>query len=203
MNQPQVDWQKMGNLIPCVVQDNSTQNVLMLGYMNPEAYQKTQETGFVTFYSRSRNKLWQKGETSGHKLEVRSLHLDCDNDALLAKVDPVGPTCHKGVTSCFTENELSGLSFLGALDKLIEQRYESQPEGSYTTKLFQEGIHRMAQKVGEEGVEVALAAKDQDTEELLGESADLIFHLMVLLRGKGHSLQDALAVLQQRRQESR
>ena len=192
------DWQKMGHLLPCVVQNAHNGMVLMLGYMNQEALNVTRRKGFVTFYSRSRDCLWTKGETSGNKLQVVSLELDCDRDAILVRADPKGPTCHKGVDSCFSGDYKSALGFLGDLDTLLTQRYLDRPPGSYTTSLFDAGIHRMAQKVGEEGVEVALAAKDDDADAFLGESADLLFHLMVLAKGKGHSLQDILQVLQDR-----
>ena len=193
-----IDWEKMSGLVPTIVQDQNTSEVLMLGYMNKESLEKTLETGLVTFYSRSQEKLWPKAETSGNTLTLVSIDQDCDNDSLLIKAHPKGPTCHKGTISCFDSAPAPELGFLGSLSALVASRAEKLPEGSYTTKLFEAGIHRMAQKVGEEGVEVALAAKDDDQKEFLGEAADLIFHLMVLLQGKGSSLAEVVKILQSR-----
>ncbi len=190
-----LDWAKGDGMLPVIVQDASNLRVLMLGYMNNEALVATRESGFVTFYSRSKQRLWKKGESSGHVLELVSIQTDCDNDTLLVLARPYGPTCHLQRDSCFPE---APTSFLVDLDGLVKQRGLDRPAGSYTTRLFDEGIRRIAQKVGEEGVETALAAVVQDDSALLGESADLLFHLTVLLRARGLSLQDAVAVLQQR-----
>lgn len=192
---PGLDWAKGGGLLPVIVQDASNLRVLMLGYMNIEALAATRDSGFVTFYSRSKQRLWRKGESSGHVLELVSIQVDCDNDTLLVLAKPHGPTCHLQRKSCFPD---APSSFLAELDALVQHRESDRPTGSYTTRLFDEGIRRIAQKVGEEGVEAALAAVVQDDAALLGESADLLFHLTVLLRARGLSLQDAVAVLQQR-----
>ena len=192
---PGLDWAKGGGLLPVIVQDASNLRVLMLGYMNIEALAATRDSGFVTFYSRSKQRLWRKGESSGHVLELVSIQVDCDNDTLLVLAKPHGPTCHLQRNSWFPD---APSSFLADLDALVQQRESDRPTGSYTTRLFDEGIRRIAQKVGEEGVEAALAAVVQDDAALLGESADLLFHLTVLLRARGLSLQDAVAVLQQR-----
>lgn len=190
-----LDWAKGDGLLPVIVQDANNLRVLMLGYMNREALAATRASGFVTFYSRSKQRLWKKGESSGHVLELVSLQADCDNDTLLVLVHPHGPTCHLQRDSCFPQ---SPSSFLADLDALVRQREQDRPAGSYTTRLFEDGIRRIAQKVGEEGVEAALAGVVQDDAALLGESADLLFHLTVLLRARGLSLHDAVAVLQQR-----
>ncbi len=195
-----IDWQKMQGLIPAIVQHASEGTVLMLGYMNPEAFTKTLESRQVTFFSRSKQRLWTKGESSGHVLRLESISLDCDGDSLLVKAHPQGPTCHKGTGTCWGEAQESPLGFLQSLDQLIDQRYRDRPESSYTTKLFAEGVQRMAQKVGEEGVEVALAALASSDQELTGEAADLIFHLMVLLRSKNLRLSDVVQVLRERHQ---
>jgi phosphoribosyl-ATP pyrophosphohydrolase/phosphoribosyl-AMP cyclohydrolase len=170
----------------------------MLGYMNAEALAHTQDTGLVTFYSRSKQRLWTKGESSGHSLVLKSIRIDCDADTLLVQAEPLGPTCHLGTSSCFGESVQPPLGFLAELDALVAQRHTERPQGSYTTKLFEGGVRRMAQKVGEEGVEAALAAVAQDDNELLGEAADLIFHLTVLLRARGLSLSDVVALLAKR-----
>ena len=162
-------------------QDANSLQVLMLGYMNREALAATQKDGQVTFYSRSKQRLWKKGESSGHVLSVVSIEADCDNDTLLIQANPAGPTCHLNRASCF---EAAPENFIGKLDALLEQRQQTMPEGSYTTKLFQSGVRRIAQKVGEEGVETALAAVAQDEEDLLNEASDLVYHLMVLLRSR-------------------
>ena len=188
-------WDKQQGLLPAVVQDARTRRVLMLGYMNAEALAATRDTGFVTFYSRSKQRLWKKGESSGHVLELVSLQTDCDKDTLLVLAKPHGPTCHLQRDSCFPG---APAAFLADLDALVRQREQQRPPGSYTTGLFESGIRRIAQKVGEEGVETALAAVAQDEPALLAESADLLFHLTVLLRARGLALQDAVAVLQQR-----
>jgi phosphoribosyl-ATP pyrophosphohydrolase/phosphoribosyl-AMP cyclohydrolase len=190
-----LDWAKGDGLLPAIVQDASNLRVLMLGYMNAEALAATRSSGHVTFYSRSKQRLWKKGETSGHVLELVSIQADCDNDTLLVLAHPHGPTCHLQRDSCFSD---APASFLSNLDAVVAQRETERPSGSYTTKLFEEGIRRIAQKVGEEGVETALAAVAQDDAALLGESADLVFHLLVLLRARGLSLQDVSSLLQER-----
>jgi phosphoribosyl-ATP pyrophosphohydrolase/phosphoribosyl-AMP cyclohydrolase len=173
----------------------------MLGYMNAEALAATRASGFVTFWSRSKQRLWKKGETSGHVLAVRAIHADCDHDTLLIEAEPHGPTCHLGTSSCFGD-VAPPLAFLGKLDALVARRHAERPAGSYTTALFEAGIRRIAQKVGEEGVETALAAVAQDDEALKGETADLVYHLLVLLRARGLSLADVAAVLAQRHARS-
>lgn len=193
-----VDWAKGEGLVPAVIQHARTAEVLMLGYMNESALLQTRDTGLVCFYSRSKQRLWTKGESSGHVLRVQGIALDCDADTLLVQALPEGPTCHVGTTSCFGEQPGPSLSFLGRLDALIAGRFEHRPEGSYTTKLIGQGLHKMAQKVGEEGVETALAGVAQDDTALLGEAADLLFHLQVLLRARGLSLEPVLEVLKSR-----
>ena len=190
-----LDWAKGDGLLPVIVQDASNLRVLMLGYMNNDALAATRDSGFVTFYSRSKQRLWKKGESSGHVLELVSIQVDCDNDTLLVLANPHGPTCHLQRDSCFPE---APASFLADLDGVVRQREQDRPKDSYTTKLFDEGIRRIAQKVGEEGVETALAAVVQDDAALLGESADLLFHLTVLLRARGLSVKEAVAVLEKR-----
>jgi phosphoribosyl-ATP pyrophosphohydrolase/phosphoribosyl-AMP cyclohydrolase len=192
-----IDWNKCKGMLPAIVQDHHSGSVLMLAYMSPEALSTTVETGLVTFYSRTRQKIWTKGETSGHFLRLKSIALDCDQDTLLVKVDPIGPTCHKGSETCFGPKAES-VNFLNSLQTVIDQRYTERPAGSYTTRLFDDGIQRMAQKVGEEGVEVALSAMHPQSSELLGEAADLLFHLTVLLKARGLRLADAVKVLEER-----
>lgn len=190
-----LDWDKGEGLLPVIVQHWLSGEVLMLGYMNREALAHTQATGQVTFFSRSKQRLWTKGERSGHVLQLKSIRRDCDADTLLVQADPAGPTCHLGSSSCFGADQQPPLGFLAQLDELVRQRHERRPEGSYTTRLFEGGIRRIAQKVGEEGVETALAAVAQDDAELLGEAADLVFHLTVALRARGLSLRDVSAIL--------
>jgi phosphoribosyl-ATP pyrophosphohydrolase/phosphoribosyl-AMP cyclohydrolase len=173
----------------------------MLGYMNADALLQTQSTGLVTFFSRSKQRLWTKGETSGHVLTLKSLRKDCDADTLLVLAEPHGPTCHNGTSSCFGDEVQPPLGFLAELDVLVARRHAERPAGSYTTKLFEGGIRRMAQKVGEEGVETALAAVAQDDAALLGEAADLIYHLVVTLRARGLGLSDVTALLAERHAE--
>ena len=194
------DWSKADGLLPAIVQHALTGEVLMLGYMNSEALAKTQDTGHVTFYSRSKQRLWTKGESSGNVLVLKSIRIDCDADTFLIQADPHGPTCHTGTSSCFGDSAdvRPPLGFIAELDALVARRHADRPQGSYTTQLFEGGIRRIAQKVGEEGVETALAAVVQGDEELLGEAADLIFHLIVALRARGLSLVDVTAVLAQR-----
>ena len=189
-------WDKQDGLLPAIVQDATTLRVLMLGYMDREALRLTLQTRNATFYSRSRAKLWTKGETSGNSLGVVSVAADCDRDTLIVLAHPRGPTCHLGTPSCFSPHAAS--SMIGELDALVATRARERPEDSYTTKLLDSGIARSAQKVGEEGVEVALAAVTGDDAQLLGEGADLIYHLIVLLRARGLSVRDVEAVLEQR-----
>ncbi|MEO7050181.1 MAG: bifunctional phosphoribosyl-AMP cyclohydrolase/phosphoribosyl-ATP diphosphatase HisIE [Rhodanobacter sp.] len=198
-----LDWAKGNGLLPAIVQHWRSGEVLMLGYMNAEALAQTQASGRVTFYSRSKQRLWTKGESSGHVLVLKSIRIDCDADTLLVQADPNGPTCHIGTSSCFgdTADVRPPLGFLAELDALVAQRHAERPDGSYTTKLFDSGIRRMAQKVGEEGVETALAAVVQGDEDLLGEAADLVFHLTVALRARGLSLADVAEVLVERHRE--
>ena len=194
-----VEWDKAGNgLIPCVVQDSMSKKVMMLGYMNKAALSKTFETKHVTFFSRKTQDLWTKGETSGNLLNFELAELDCDNDTILIQAAPVGPVCHTGDHNCFNDNQMSGVSFLNKLADVIHARKDDSPETSYTASLFKDGLARMCQKVGEEGVEVALAGMKNDKEELLNESADLIFHLMVLLENFDLSIADAVEVLEKR-----
>jgi phosphoribosyl-AMP cyclohydrolase / phosphoribosyl-ATP pyrophosphohydrolase len=188
-------------LLPAIIQHADTGAVLMLGYMNAEALRLTQARGRVVFYSRTRQCLWEKGETSGHTLNVAAIRTDCDADTLLITARPLGPTCHEGTTTCFGDDALTGatrLGFLGELASVIEQRHAQAPEHSYTARLFAAGPKAMAQKIGEEGVEVALAAVAESDELLLSESADLLFHLMVLLRGRNLQLEDVVKVLAER-----
>ena len=191
----ELDWSKGDGLLPAVVQHWRSGAVLMLGYMNREALEQTRQSGKVTFWSRSKGRLWTKGETSGNHLVAKSVHADCDGDALIVHAEPVGPTCHLGTASCFGDDSAPSLAFLAELDALIARRALERPAGSYTTQLFDAGIRRIAQKVGEEGVETALAATAPDDGELLGESADLLFHLFVLLRARGKSLDDLAVTL--------
>lgn len=194
-----IDFEKCGGLVPAIIQDETTKNVLMLGYMNEEAYQKTIETGKVTFYSRSRNCLWTKGETSGNYLNLVSMDIDCDNDTLLVKVNPVGPTCHTGSDTCWGEkNDVNPLLFLTYIQDFINKRHEEMPEGSYTTSLFKDGINRMAQKVGEEALEAVIEATNGTNERLVYEGADMLYHLIVLLTSKGLRIEDLAKELQVR-----
>ena len=185
-----IDFQKMDGLVPAIIQDIHTSKVLMLGFMNVEALQKTEETGQVTFFSRSKQRLWTKGEESGNFLNVVSIQSDCDNDTLLIKVKPVGAVCHTGADTCWNETNDSGFAFLNYLQEFIKVRYDEMPEGSYTTSLFQKGVNRMAQKVGEEAVETVIEATNGTEEGFLYEASDLLYHLIVLLRSKGYSLDD-------------
>ena len=193
-----LNWEKGDGLLPAIVQDASTEQVLMLGYMNAESLTKTQETGLVTFYSRSRETLWTKGETSGNTLKLVSLEADCDQDTILVRAVPTGPTCHEGTTSCFGDKGPQSLGFLAKLEDLIEARKTADSDSSYTAKLLQGPLHKAAQKVGEEGVEVALAAIAETDDGLVYESADLIYHLMVLLAAKDVKFADVITELQKR-----
>ncbi|MBS0193564.1 MAG: bifunctional phosphoribosyl-AMP cyclohydrolase/phosphoribosyl-ATP diphosphatase HisIE [Proteobacteria bacterium] len=192
-------WDKQGGLLPAIVQDVATRRVLMLGYMDRAALAATLECGKVTFFSRSKQRLWTKGERSGHVLELVAIVPDCDGDTLLVQARPHGPTCHRGTPSCF--DDAPG-DFLAELDAIVAQRYAQRPADSYTTRLFDEGIRRIAQKVGEEGVETALAAVAQDDAALLGESADLVFHLLVLLRARGLGWNAAVETLRERHRDA-
>lgn len=196
-----VDFTKSDGLVPAIIQHADTGAVLMLGYMNAEALRLTQERGRVVFYSRSRRCLWEKGETSGHTLTVAAIRTDCDADTLLITARPLGPTCHEGTSTCFGDAALTGatrLGFLAELANVIDQRRHASPDHSYTSRLLAAGRQRMAQKIGEEGVEVALAAVGAEDEPLLSESADLVFHLMVLLQSRDLKLEDVVTVLAQR-----
>lgn len=193
-----LDFDKVDGLIPAIIQDNETNKVLMLGYMNAEALQKTQETGKVTFFSRTKQRLWTKGEESGNFLNVVSIKDDCDHDTLLVKVNPVGPVCHTGTDTCFGEKNKEDIMFFKYLQDFIGKRYKEMPEGSYTTSLFQSGVNRMAQKVGEEAIESVIEACNGTDERLVYESADMIYHLIVLLTSKGLSIEDLARELQQR-----
>lgn len=195
-----IDFNKGTGLVPVIIQDDKTSAVLMLGYMNKEAYDKTLEDKVVTFWSRSKERLWQKGETSGNFLHLVSVHQDCDFDTLLLKTNPQGPTCHTGSYSCF-DVQPDDLSILTELESVITQRASDLPEGSYTTSLFKGGTSLIAQKVGEEAVETVVAALNQNLERLHEESADLIYHLLVLLQNKGTSLSAVLSELESRRNE--
>lgn len=192
-----LDWEKTGGLIPVVVQDACSGQVLMLGYMNPEALEKTLETKKVTFWSRTKQRLWTKGETSGHWLNLVDIGTDCDSDALLVLVNPEGPTCHRGTKSCFSPVEHK-LNFLRELEVLLESRRTADPATSYTASLYARGTKRIAQKVGEEGVETALAATVHDKEELKNEAADLVYHLLVLLADADLELADVIDILRAR-----
>ena len=198
-------WQKMDGLLPAIVQDAFDGRVLMQAYMNREALQTSLESGRVTFWSRSRQALWTKGETSGNTLELVAVHADCDADCILVLANPHGPSCHRGTDTCFDgalsdhgQRVAPDLSFLAGLERLIQEREVQRPKDSYTTKLFEAGVKRIAQKVGEEGVETALAATSGDKEELANESADLLYHLLVLLRARNLSLADVVETLKSR-----
>lgn len=194
-----IDFEKMGGLVPAIIQDAKTKNVLMLGFMNQEAYEKTLQTGKVTFWSRSRQKLWTKGETSGNFLDLVSMAVDCDNDTLLVKATPHGPTCHTGTDTCWGEsNDASPLLFLKELQDFIEQRHEQMPEGSYTTRLFKDGVNKMAQKLGEEALETVIEATNGTNDKLVYEASDMLYHLLVLLTSKGLRIEDIAAELQKR-----
>lgn len=197
-----LDFDKMNGLIPAIIQDHITNKVLMLGYMNKEAYEKTQETGKVTFFSRTKNRLWTKGEESGNFLHVVSIQSDCDDDTLLIKVDPVGPVCHTGTDTCWGEKNEEEILFLKHLQDFIVKRHEEMPEKSYTTSLFQSGINRMAQKVGEEAVEMIIEATNGSDERMIYEGSDMIYHLIVLLTSKGYRIEDLVRELKERHSDS-
>jgi len=197
-NSNKLAWDKMDNLLPAIVQDALSGKVLMQGYMDQYALAKTLETGKVTFFSRSKQRLWTKGETSGNTLDLVSLACDCDQDSLLVLANPNGPTCHTGVESCWFEGNTPAFTFLADLERVLAARKDADPKSSYTASLYNKGIKRIAQKVGEEGVETALAATVHDKEELKNEAADLLYHLTVLLQASDMSLNDALDVLRER-----
>ncbi|EOA6543318.1 bifunctional phosphoribosyl-AMP cyclohydrolase/phosphoribosyl-ATP diphosphatase HisIE [Vibrio vulnificus] len=195
-----INWEKVDGLVPAIVQDFQSSQVLMMGYMNQDALAKTGETGQVTFFSRTKERLWTKGETSGNVLQLVNMSLDCDNDTLLVKVNPIGPTCHTGTTTCWDGDpqEESQMVWLHQLEQLLAARKSAEPDSSYTASLYARGTKRISQKVGEEGVEVALAATSGDKAELVCESADLIYHLLVLLQDQGLSMNDVINKLKER-----
>lgn len=192
----QIDFTKGNGLVPVIIQNNNTLQVLMLGYMNKEAYEKTKKEGKVTFFSRSKNRLWTKGETSGNYLFVKDIQIDCDNDTILIKAEPKGATCHTGTTSCFNEETSKG--FLYQLEQTISDRIDNDLENSYTSKLYKKGINKVAQKVGEEAVELIIEAKDNDANLFKNEAADLIYHYLILLKAKGFELMDIEDILKER-----
>lgn len=197
-----LDFDKMNGLVPAIIQDAATAKVLMLGFMNKEAYDKTVETGKVTFFSRTKNRLWTKGEESGNLLNVVSIKADCDEDTLLIKVHPVGPVCHTGTDTCWGEKNEEPVLFLKELQDFIDKRHAEMPEGSYTTSLFQSGINKIAQKVGEEAVETVIEACNGTNDRLLYEGSDLLYHLIVLLTSKGYRIEDLAQELIQRHSAS-
>ncbi|MCD8260649.1 MAG: bifunctional phosphoribosyl-AMP cyclohydrolase/phosphoribosyl-ATP diphosphatase HisIE [Bacteroides sp.] len=196
-----LDFNNMDGLVPAIIQDNATSKVLMLGFMNEEAYNKTVEEGKVTFYSRTKNRLWTKGEESGNFLNVVSIQEDCDHDTLLIQVNPVGPVCHTGEDTCWGEKNEEDIMFLKYLQDFIVKRYKEMPEKSYTTSLFKSGVNRMAQKVGEEGVETVIEATNGTDEGFIYEASDLIYHLIVLLTSKGYRIEDLARELKKRHKE--
>lgn len=193
-----LDFDKMDGLVPAIIQDSRTLKVLMLGFMNKEAYEKTVETGKVTFWSRTKQRLWTKGETSGNTVTVVDIKADCDNDTLLIKAIPAGPVCHTGSDTCWDEKNQNPIMFLSELQRFIEKRHEEMPEGSYTTSLFKSGCGRMAQKVGEEAIESVIEAMANNNERLIYEASDMIYHLIVLLTSKGLKIEDLAQELQKR-----
>ena len=193
-----MDFKKLNGLVPAIIQDATSRQVLMLGFMNEEALEKTRAEGRVTFYSRTKNRLWTKGEESGNFLHVKEILEDCDQDTLLVRVRPEGPVCHTGSDTCFNEVNRPGGYFLYELQELINGRKKEMPENYYTTRLFSEGINKIAQKVGEEAVELVIEAKDNDDKRFLDEAADLMYHLMVLLSARGCGLEDVVKVLEAR-----
>ncbi len=198
MSEMKIDFEKMNGMVPAIVQDSVTGVVLMQGYMNEEAVAKTQELGMVTFFSRSKNRLWTKGETSGNFMELVSMKVDCDGDSILVKANPRGPVCHTGADTCFFENNSSKTLFIDRLREIIKDRKNSPSGKSYTASLFAKGINKVAQKVGEEAVEIVIEAKDDNKELFLGEAADLMFHYLVLLEAKGYELDEVMEVLMER-----
>jgi phosphoribosyl-AMP cyclohydrolase / phosphoribosyl-ATP pyrophosphohydrolase len=194
----QIDFNKGEGLVPAIIQDAGTDKVLMLGYMNEEAYHKTVKEKVVTFYSRTKGRLWTKGETSNHFLYVKDIIVDCDKDTLLIKVQPAGPVCHTGADTCFNEGNIDRTAFINHLKKIIKDRKQNPDPKSYTTSLFNKGINKVAQKVGEEAVELVIESKDDNKDLFLGEAADLLFHYLVLLEAKNYDLNDVIAVLEAR-----
>ena len=194
----ELNFDKMNGLVPAIIQDAHTAKVLMLGFMNAEAYAKTVESGRVTFFSRTKNRLWTKGEERGHFLQVVSIQADCDQDTLLIQAEPTGPVCHTGTDTCWGEKNEEPVMFLRELQDFICRRHEEMPEGSYTTSLFQSGVNKMAQKVGEEAVETVIEACNGTDERLIYEGADLLYHLIVLLTSKGYRIEDLARELQER-----
>jgi len=194
----ELDFEKQGGLVPAVIQDVNTRLVLMVGFMNQEALKVTKELGKVTFFSRTKQRLWTKGESSGHFLLVKDILVDCDNDSLLIKAEPIGPTCHTGADTCFFEDNHDPIAFVRTLSQTIKDRKAQPSESSYTASLFKKGINKVAQKVGEEAVELVIEAKDDNKELFLGEAADLLFHYLVLLEAKDYSLSDVVKVLESR-----
>lgn len=199
--QEQLDWKKVDNLMPVIIQNAISGDVLMLGYMNKEALETTLKSGKVTFYSRTKQRLWTKGETSGNYLKLVDIYPDCDNDTLLILANPIGPTCHNGTESCFAPAQ-SQWGFLYKLENILSERKNASPDSSYTASLYASGTKRIAQKVGEEGVETALAATVNDREELKNEASDLLYHLMVLLQDQSLSLSDVIGCLQERHKKA-
>ncbi|ERM84209.1 phosphoribosyl-AMP cyclohydrolase [Rhodonellum psychrophilum GCM71 = DSM 17998] len=198
MNNLTIDFKKVDGLVPCIIQDESSQKVLMLGYMNQEAIDKTIETGKVTFFSRTKQRIWTKGETSGNFLMVKSIKIDCDQDTLLIKAEPLGPVCHKGDDTCFEETNRSKTFFIDDLRAIIKDRKNNPTDKSYTASLFAKGINKIAQKVGEEAVEIVIEAKDDNKDLFLGEAADLMFHYLILLEAKNIELDEVMEVLIER-----
>lgn len=198
INEEDINWDKVAGMIPAIIQDADNNRVLMLGYMDREALQHTLESGWVSFHSRSRKTLWIKGETSGNYLNYVSGELDCDGDTLLIKANPVGPVCHTGAQTCFNDNTALSLEILNHLTELIRERNQNRPKGSYTTELFEKGPYGIAQKIGEEGVELSLARIKEDKSEILNEAADLMFHMMVLLESSDLSIENVCDVLNER-----
>jgi len=193
-----INFDKGNGLVPAIVQDSVTQKVLMLGYMNQDAYDKTVESNKVTFFSRTKNRLWTKGEESGNFLELVGIKNDCDNDTLLIQANPIGPTCHKGTDTCWAEDNDQSYGFLSKLESVITDRKNNPSDESYTSSLFKKGMNKVAQKVGEEAVEVVIEAKDDNDELFLDESADLLYHYLILLQAKGFTLKDVVKVLEGR-----
>ena len=198
-----LDFDKLGGLIPAIIQDARTKNVLMLGFMNREAYEKTIELKKVTFFSRTRNRLWTKGEQSGNFLNVISIEADCDRDTLLIKAIPEGPVCHTGSATCFNDDNSYGIQFLTELQDFIIKRHQEMPEGSYTTSLFESGINRMAQKVGEEAVETVIEATNGTDGRMMYEASDLLYHLIVLLTAKGRRIEELAEALERRHNKTK
>ena len=195
-----IKYDQQSGLVPAIIQDSKTKNVLMLGYMNEAAFQKTLTEKKVTFYSRSKQRLWTKGEESGHFLELVSVKNDCDQDALLIEAIPHGPTCHKGTDTCWAGSNINNYGFLSQLEAVIEQRKNAGEKSSYVASLFEKGMNKIAQKVGEEAVELVIEAKDNDEGLFLNESADLVFHFLILLSAKGYNLNDVVRILESRHQ---